>query len=427
MNKKVLAGISTGIVLAGGGVFGADKAIDPYVDKGTHQELTIVSDIPQGERVEISKTEAAMTLKGWNDEYAITIKPQIPTTALGAIDRDFKVPSNRPLLSKRMEYKSGSVTAFIEPKEGTENEFDIDFMLESKPDTNVFEYKIEGAEEFDFFYQPELTPEDIAEGASRPDNVIGSYAVYHKTKVNNCTNCGTPNYATGKAFHIYRPKAIDANGAEEWAELSYQEGILSVIVSQKFLDDAVYPVRVDPTFGNTTIGASTVDASVPLGITVTSPSDAAGANLDSISAYGNKATAGTTDFVAALYVGGTGSKVLLDQHSAQTSVTNASVQWWVVTMTTYSLSGSTSYNLIGWANPGTGAFRYRYDTCTNCTRNGSMTFPTWDNPETWGGTLDNNLSIYATYTVAAAVTSLTSTSTVNIQGQVNIEGQVEIK
>jgi hypothetical protein len=241
------------ITTVGGGVtYGADQRINPYADKETHYELPLKSDIPQRERVEIAKDRAAMTLKGWNDEYAITIEPQIPTASFGATERPFVTQANRPLLSRKIEYRTGDVTAFIEPR--SDNEFDIDFTLHAKPDTNVFTYKIEGADEFDFWYQPALTDEEIAEGASRPDNVVGSYAVYHKSKANH--RIGSTNYATGKAFHIYRPKAIDASGAETWAELNYNDGVLSVSVPQTFLDNAVYPVVVDPTFGYSTCGAS---------------------------------------------------------------------------------------------------------------------------------------------------------------------------
>src|SRR3990167_10044130 len=125
--------------------------------------------------------------------------------------------------------------------------FEIEIILKDRPDINTFDFTIDGADNLDFFYQPPLTQKEIDEGASRPDNVIGSYAVYHKTKANH--RVGSINYATGKAFHIYRPKATDANGAEVWAELNYPNGTLTVTVPQKFLDDAVYPVRVDPTFG----------------------------------------------------------------------------------------------------------------------------------------------------------------------------------
>lgn len=244
---KWIAGTVATITVGTAGLFAADQAQNPYEDKGTHHELDIKADIEQGERVEIAKDRATMTLKGWNDEYAITITPQIPGST-----NSFNENVNRPLLSKRMEYRSGNVTAFIEPKNDTD--FDIDFTLQSKPDTNVFTYKIEGAEAFDFFYQPELTPQEIADGTFRPENVIGSYAVYHKTRAHHRE--GHTNYATGKAFHIYRPKAIDADGTEVWAELSYINGALSVTVPQKFLNQATYPVHVDPTIGYTTMGAT---------------------------------------------------------------------------------------------------------------------------------------------------------------------------
>lgn len=248
MWRKVAAGTAATLTLAGTGVFAADKAIDPYEDKGTHYELDIKADIEQGERVEIAKDKAAMTLKGWNDEYAITITPQIPATpgTFGAEDRSFKTKADRPLLSKKIEYREGDVTAFIKPREETENEFDIDFTLHTKPATNVYEYRIEGADNFDFFYQP---PEN-----GREEYVVGSYAVYHKTKANH--RLGATNYATGKIAHIYRPKAIDANNFEIWADLHYSDGILSVTVPQEFLEQATYPVIVDPTFGYTTLGAT---------------------------------------------------------------------------------------------------------------------------------------------------------------------------
>src|SRR3990167_308868 len=234
--KKTLATLGIIATLGTGGVVLGDIQSNPYIDKASHFELSITSDIPQGERVEIAKDRAEITLKGWNDEYAIKVTPQIPTKLLGATDRPFLTQANRPLLSKRVEYKSGDVTAFVEPK--TQNEFDIDFTLDKKPDTNVFEYKIEGAEEFDFFYQPALTQQEIDEGAERPENVIGSYAVYHKTKANH--RIGGTNYATGKAFHIYRPKVIDANGAEVWAKLSYDENssTLFIYVNDIWLNNA---------------------------------------------------------------------------------------------------------------------------------------------------------------------------------------------
>lgn len=248
-NYKIIVTIIGTVVVSGFIISYLDR--DIYVDKGTFYELNIMHDLKQGERVEIAKDKPKFTMRGWNNEYAISVIPQFPNQPLGVAQ---DIQGVRSTSTKRMEYKSGDITAFIEPKEGGGNEFDIDFTLDSKPDTNIFTYIIEGAEEFDFFYQPELTPEEIAKGAFRPENVIGSYAVYHKTKRNHKT--GETNYATGKVTHIYRPKAIDANGQEVWAVLDYQNEVLSVTVPQEFLDTAIYPVRVDPTFGYTSVGAT---------------------------------------------------------------------------------------------------------------------------------------------------------------------------
>jgi hypothetical protein len=78
--------------------------------------------------------------------------------------------------------------------------FEIEIYPAERPSTNAFRFAIEGAEDLDFFYQLELSAEESAEGAVRPENVIGSYAVYYKTKANH--RVGDTNYATGKAYHI---------------------------------------------------------------------------------------------------------------------------------------------------------------------------------------------------------------------------------
>jgi hypothetical protein len=170
-----------------------------------------------------------------------------------------KAKGSRKLFTDRMEWKDSKeeVHAYpLDAKAGMEDGgFEIEVVLNEKPDTNVFDFKIEGAEDLDFFYQPALTQEEIDGGASRPENVVGSYAVYHNEKKDH--RIGGTDYATGKAYHIYRPRVIDAGGVEQWAALSYENGTLSITVPQTFLDDAAYPLRVDPTFGNTNIGATT--------------------------------------------------------------------------------------------------------------------------------------------------------------------------
>lgn len=111
-------------------------------------------------------------------------------------------------------------------------------------------------------YVPDYEVEvvDIYEGIERPDNVIGSYAVYHKTKGGMNDALGM-DYKCGKAFHVYRPEAIDNKGDKIWGllHLDEQAGILTISIDQTWLDNAIYPVIIDPTFGYTTSGGSTIN------------------------------------------------------------------------------------------------------------------------------------------------------------------------
>lgn len=411
-----IAGITATTTLGAGGVFAADRAQNPYDDKGTHYELPIVSDIPQGERVEIAKDKAEMTLKGWNDEYAIKITPQIPTApTFGAdkkIDRPFTTQPNRPLLSKKMEYRSGDVTAFIEPKANTENEFDIDFTLHAKPDTNVFEYKIEGAEEFDFFYQP-CTDDNVI----CPQNVIGSYAVYHKTKANH--RVGSTNYATGKAFHIYRPKAIDANGAEVWAELSYSHGTLSVTVSPEWLAKASYPVTVDPTLGYTSVGASTEPQAAAF--TANPPTMGGDGVMTKIQIAASDG-GGDSGIKMALYSDVAGAPTDLISNSStgeiivtQTTKPTQDSEWTSSTSVSAALSNATKY-WITFRGNGSSVLVYG-DTAGDSARYSTVTYANFPaDPYVIAGT-DGNKRYYSTYlTYTCSTGTCTSTESFIVPG-----------
>jgi len=162
------------------------------------------------------------------------------------------------------------VHIYEKPDIAEDGGLEIELVLKTKPDTNRFDFSIQ-TKELDFFYQPEITDEEAEQSRGegdertleeikremRPENVVGSYAVYHKTGRNN--RVGGKEYKTGKAFHIYRPHVVDAGGKETWGELSIDvdTSLLTVTVPQKFLDTAQYPVIVDPTFGYTSVGGTT--------------------------------------------------------------------------------------------------------------------------------------------------------------------------
>ena len=55
-------------------------------------------------------------------------------------------------------------------------------------------------------------------------------------------------YRPKLGFHIYRPKIIDADNNWVWGNLSIEDGVMDLTIPQSFLDSAVYPIKVDPTY-----------------------------------------------------------------------------------------------------------------------------------------------------------------------------------
>ena len=153
--------------------------------------------------------------------------------------------------------------------------YEFEVVLKEKPQSNKVQFSIT-TKALRFLYQPplseiweigqrgaaEITDTEVKDADGRvicrcPENVVGSYAVYHDSKVGDYSLRGGKNYRAGKAFHIYRPKIIDANGVEVWGTLNIdiEASLLIIGIPQEFLDNATYPVIVDPTFGYTSVGA----------------------------------------------------------------------------------------------------------------------------------------------------------------------------
>jgi len=166
------------------------------------------------------------------------------------------------------------VHIYEKPEVSEDGGLEFEWLLKEKPVSNILQATIE-TKGLDFHYQPPLTAfiipnrgESLTETEYRdkngnllyyrPENIIGTYALYHKSKQNN--RIGGKFYKIGKFGHIYRPKAIDASGKEAWCQLfiDVDNKNLQVIVPQEFLDKAIYPIVIDPTFGYTSIPTSTI-------------------------------------------------------------------------------------------------------------------------------------------------------------------------
>jgi hypothetical protein len=96
---------------------------------------------------------------------------------------------------------------------------------------------MEGAEQFDFFRQPD---------GVRDPFLKGSYAVYTKETL--------VGEGTGKLCHIHRPLIIDSRGRRVWGDLSVTGNTLGITIPEAWLSEAKYPVVVDPTIGTSTVG-----------------------------------------------------------------------------------------------------------------------------------------------------------------------------
>ena len=116
--------------------------------------------------------------------------------------------------------------------------FEYDCILLREPESNAITLRMEGAENFDFFRQPDFLKEPL---------LAGSYAVYKKD-----TLIGE---GTGKLCHIHRPEIIDARGRRCWGDLAVFGNELRITIPEWFLSEAVYPVVVDPVIGTSTVGS----------------------------------------------------------------------------------------------------------------------------------------------------------------------------
>ena len=284
----------------------------------------------------------------------------------------------------------------------TPDSIEIDIVVDSKPLSNVFTYDIQ-TKGLSFHYQPELTQEEIAEGGIyRPDNIVGSYAVYHSSKANNYkySNGTEKNYKTGKAFHIYRPKAYDVKGEWRWCDLYIDNDKLVVTVPQDFLDTAKYPVVVDPKFGVETEGGSAGYSRAFCNVHADYVHTAsAGDTIISYHVY-TYSGAAPEDFGMAVYsLSGDDPQSRLAAQ-VNVSITSASPAVWYTAGCSQELSDGVTYGVAG-ASPNYTVPIIYHDVGSGvqASRNSSATLPaTWDESQTSTGIF----SIYVTYEVGGA-------------------------
>ena len=282
-----------------------------------------------------------------------------------------------------------------------------EIILERAPDTDVVYFSLE-TKGFEFLYQPELTAAEIASGAERPDSVIGSYAVYCSGKKGNRLVVGRndttcENYGAGKAFHIYRPKAHDSRGWTVWCNLNI-DSFLTITIPRRFLEQASYPVTIDPTFGNINVGASTayLSTSVCHALAGSSSCRHTASGGDIITSYSIYCLTYTNpayvSFAVYSYANGYPDSRLAS--GVQLTVTNSGMQWNTTAAVSQALSAGTTYAVaFGDVSPAS-AIRARFDSENNVVSVHNAT----SLPATWSqsSAANNRWSIYATYTAGTS-------------------------
>lgn len=358
----------------------------------------------------------SLTISRW-DEVSFKVKPEMGTMASN--DRTMNFNGNKVEVSTpKVDY---SLYEIPKDEENPEGAFEYDLTLKEKPVTNKIGLNIE-TQGLDFFFQPPLNKEvKIGENGivnctetdcydkdggviiHRPENVVGSYAVY--TSDQKINFAGGKIYATGKVGHIFRPKIIDSAEKETWGTLNIDKdaGILSVEIPQEFLDKATYPIRraVGLSFGYTTT-PGTAWAAVSCISMIAASYIYTAATGDTITKFSisGYSSGGTTGFDAAAYtvVSGVPSARL----AAGVTIVLPTVKAWTdSSAVSQVMSNNVTYS-VAIGNDGAVTEYIYYDTGTGTNRSEDGT--TGALPATWTqiSTSGSKWGMYATYTKATS-------------------------
>jgi len=290
---------------------------------------------------------------------------------------------------------------------------EFELTLKTKPPANTLTFPMK-TQNLKFYFQPPLTEElnpneydEITETYAvkngrvivfRPPEVVGSYAVYHTRKTNiHRSKEDAEKYKVGKAFHIYRPKAADASGNTVWCDLKVDEkkGLLTVTIPQEFLNKAVYPVIIDPTFGYEEVGASAYSSSADyiVGSWFSCPEQGTAESI-TYYVYGS----GGMDCEYGIYRKSDNSLV------GHTPTATDAGGWHTINFNEPKPSLSAEdYWLVRYGEDQ----HYKYDSVAGKGGEQRKNYP-GDWPDPWSPTtIDKKISVYCTYTAEAGATQIT--------------------
>ena len=323
-------------------------------------------------------------------EYAKVYGANLTTDTLTAeeiaiVDRYEQILSSREWIENARRSDPYYVTAWDKEQKG----FLFDIIMDAKPLTNIVPLSIK-YKKLRFLKQPEI----IEDGVWQEPRVVNSYAVYHEEEKSD------EKYLTGKAFHIYRPWIQDANNNRVWCDLEIDEDneTADIIIPQDFLDNATYPVYIDPTFGYTSAGASSSDCAN----TITGSVFATGGfEVSSITAYIGWAGSISASYSFGLY--DNSDNTIKVQMSGSSGVQNQTA-WVTLNSTDSSTYVMNNAILVSWGTISAYSpsilFYYDADASVGYRLKSSTYGASFPSPATWDtSTTGRKYSIYATVTI----------------------------
>jgi hypothetical protein len=309
------------------------------------------------------------------------------------LNRKYKIVTNEVanLSSDKIKQKIGKETDEYYVDEN--GRFKWDIVFDEIPSSMNIEWKIKSSTGISFYYQPPLSQDEIVEGVRRPDDVVGSYAVYCNKSHNK--------YKTGKLAHIYRPFVIDVNNKREWCELKIENGNLTITLPGFFMKEAAYPVRLDPTFGYTSAGASETNytsSNYPRGLVYDTYTAATGDTITKFTVYCNTATTTPNYLQVGAYAMSSGTPSTRLGAITTLTISSESKSWVDSPDVSLSMSNGTTYCCAFGFNSWAGGYIWiNFDAVSS-----AEDYPSagGDLPSSWthSGYLDRRESMYATYT-----------------------------
>lgn len=377
-------------------IYGQNKSI---IKSHKFYDTTKVEDFQKvkSRRMTVDVDSTGIGVSVWGDECRMDIS--LLTGKETSLSYDVNALASTPYV----KYGDDNIQYKMYINEG--GNFEFDAIIKRGMPKGQYEIPLEiQTNGLSFYYQPELTQEEIDFGAIRPDSVIGSYAVYHNSKRNNIVQINKndttyENYQIGKAFHIYRPRVWDNAGDTLWGTLEIDSNLMIIGVDSTWLAKAKYPVTIDPNFGYESTPASLLSTSPAMAMIGDPDHIYTASTGDVITSYtGYFAEDATGDQTISL-IAYSMSAGLPDSRIATAEVVTISsttFAWYQTGAVSHSMSNGVTY-CVAMGDESHTALWTKYDTGsgTNKSNNSDGTLPaSWSS----AGTGSNRIGIYATYT-----------------------------